>query len=157
MSILKTGLTLPASRTGSEESVLARKRVAATSEGARGIGERLTALRKAAGITQVEMAQRLNSTQGFVSKYERGDLLLHGELIAQLAVVLHVTTDEILGVSRSKAKAAPAPRPVDRNLARRLAQLQSLPRRDRDALLRTLDAFLALRLDSRTRNHGRAA
>ena len=27
--------------------------------------------------------------------------------------------------------------------ARRLAQLQKLPRRDRDALLRTLDAFLA--------------
>jgi hypothetical protein len=32
---------------------------------------------------------------------------------------------------------------VDKALARRRAQLQALPRRDRDALLLTLDAFLA--------------
>lgn len=33
----------------------------------------MVAARKAAGLTQVEMAQRLNVGQSFVSKMERGD------------------------------------------------------------------------------------
>lgn len=35
--------------------------------------ERLRALREDAGITQVELAKRLNATQSFVSKCESGD------------------------------------------------------------------------------------
>lgn len=136
------GLTLPAT-VGKEESVLARKRIAATPGGALAIAERLTAFRKAKGLTQVDLAQRLHSTQAVISKYERGELLLHGELIAQLAAILRVSADDLLGVaSRRRAGAAPLPT-VDKTLARRLAQLQALPRRDRDALLRTLDAFLS--------------
>ena len=79
--------------------------------------------------------------QGLVSKYETGDLLLHGELIVEFARVLGVSADDILGIHSRRAK--PALPAVDKTLARRLAQLQALPRRDRDALLRTLDAFLA--------------
>jgi hypothetical protein len=68
-------------------------------------------------------------------------LLLHGELIVEFARVLGVSADDILGIHSRRAK--PALPTVDKTLARRLAQLQALPRRDRDALLRTLDAFLA--------------
>jgi transcriptional regulator with XRE-family HTH domain len=126
---------------GREESVLAKKRVATTPEGARAIGERLAGLRKAKGLTQVDVAGALGLAQGLVSKYETGDLLLHGELIVEFARVLGVSADDILGIHSRRAK--PALPAVDKTLARRLAQLQALPRRDRDALLRTLDAFLA--------------
>ena len=127
---------------GMEESALMKKRAGSTREGSRAIGERLAALRKAKGLTQIEVAKALVITQTLISKYERGDLLMHGELIAQFAAVLRVSADDILGVERRRA-AKPAVPAVDRTLARRLAQLQALPRRDRDALLRTLDAFLS--------------
>jgi len=82
--------------------------------------------------------------QSLVSKYERGELLIHGEPIAQLATILDISADDILGIERKRKTRMAVPAPtVDRGLARRFAQVQSLPRRDRDALLRTLDAFLA--------------
>jgi transcriptional regulator with XRE-family HTH domain len=142
MGILEFGLTLPAA-VGTEESALVKKRVATTREGAQAIGQRLAALRKAKGLTQIDVAKALDITQTLISKYERGDLLLHGELIAQFSGLLGVPTDDILGVARKRgARAASAVPILDKTLARRLAQLQALPRRDRDALLRTLDAFL---------------
>lgn len=141
MGILKTGLSLPRV-VGMEESVLAKKRLSSTSEGARAIGQRLSAFRKARGLTQAGLAEALGATQAAISKYERGDLLLHGQLIAQLSAVLRVSADELLGVSRSRKAAVSLAPVVDKTLARRLAQLQQLPRRDREALLRTLDAFL---------------
>ncbi len=141
MAVSESGRTLPVQVIGREESVLAKKRVATTPEGARAIGERLAGLRKAKGLTQVDVAGALGLAQGLVSKYETGDLLLHGELIVEFARVLGVSADDILGIHSRRAK--PALPAVDKTLARRLAQLQALPRRDRDALLRTLDAFLA--------------
>ena len=68
-------------------------------------------------------------------------LLLHGEPIVEFARVLGVSSDDILGIHSRRSK--PALPAVDKTLARRLAQLRTLPRRDRDALLPTLDAFLA--------------
>lgn len=140
MGLLKTGATLP-SFIGMEESAIMRKRAASTPDGARLIGERLASLRKARGLTQIDVAHALDITQTLISKYERGDLLLHGELIARFAALLGASADDILGIVSKRAR--PSVPAVDKTLARRLAQLQALPRRDRDALLRTLDAFLA--------------
>ena len=150
MGVLGVGLTLPAIRSGLEESAL-KKRVATTREGARSIGQRLTSIRKARGLTQIDLAQKLSISQALVSKYERGDLLVHGELIVLFATALDVSSDDILGIESKRRVRVAAPTPnVDRGLARRFALVQSLPRRDRDALTRTIDAFLAAR-------HGRAA
>ena len=140
MGVSHSGGTVP-TFVGMEESAIMKKRAASTPDGARAIGERLSGLRKAKGLTQIDVAQALDITQTLISKYERGDLLMHGELIAQFAGVLGVSADDILGIESRRAK--PALPAVDKTLARRLAQLQALPRRDRDALLRTLDAFLA--------------
>jgi transcriptional regulator with XRE-family HTH domain len=142
---MKTGRTLSAVSPGMEESVLAKKRVATTAEGARAIGERITTLRKARGITQVELAEKLGISQALVSKYERGELLLHAELLGQFAVVLRTSSDELLGLQKRKPSSAPPAPFVDRTLARRFALVQALPRRDREALARTIDAFLGVR------------
>lgn len=152
MGARNSGDTLP-TFIGTEESAFMRKRAASTTDGARLIGERLSALRKAKGLTQIDVAQALDITQTLISKYERGDLLMHGELIAQFAGVLGVSADDILGIEKKRTSHAAVP-VVDKTLARRLAQLQALPRRDRDALLRTLDAFLS---KSKSDGHGRAA
>lgn len=140
MGFRNSGGTVP-TFIGMEESAIMRKRAASTPDGARLIGERLASLRKAKGLTQIDVAHALDITQTLISKYERGDLLMHGELIAQFAGVFGVSADDILGIESKRSK--PTLPAVDKTLARRLAQLQALPRRDRDALLRTLDAFLS--------------
>jgi len=103
------------------------------------LGERLARLRKDRGFTQVELAEKLGIIQTIVSDYERGRLRPHHDMIVRMAKVLDVSTDELLGV------VPPAKRPgAQRNLrfVRRLQMIEKLPRRDQDALLRTIDAFL---------------
>ncbi len=118
---------------------MAKRRGLATEEGSRAIGEQLARLRKERGITQIEMAELLGVSQGNVSDYERGALRLHGELLVRLARILRVSADEILGLEKSSPPTASR----DRRLRRRLQDIDKLSRRDREALLRTLDAFLA--------------
>lgn len=95
------------------------------------------------GITQVELAARLVTSQSIVSKYERGDLLLHGELIAKIAEILGVSADELLAVKKPGKETRPVPVVKDRRLVRRIHAIDRLSKRDREALVRTIDAFLA--------------
>jgi len=104
-------------------------------------GRRLVEIRKARGITQVELAERIGTTQSFVSKYERGDLRLHGDLIVKLAAVLSVSTDELLGFKGKEPSVHPTVK--DRRLWRRITSIDKLSKRDRAALVRTIDAFLS--------------
>ena len=105
------------------------------------VGSRLAAVRKARNVTQIQLAERLGITQSMLSKYERGDLRLHGAMLVRIAETLAVSVDELLGVRA----AHPPPIPVlkDKRLRRRIHQIDRLSKRDREALIRTIDAFLA--------------
>ena len=103
-------------------------------------GERVARLRREKGLTQEDLAERLGVTQPVVSDYERGRLRLHGELIVQLAQILGTTADEILGLKAS-GRSSTALR--NRRLLRQVQALEKLSKRDQQALLRTIDAFLA--------------
>ncbi|MCP5215168.1 MAG: helix-turn-helix transcriptional regulator [Pseudomonadales bacterium] len=103
------------------------------------IGARLAQLRKEKGITQAELAEALGISQPMASDYERGKLRLHGELIVQISEVLGVSADEILGIKAT----AKGDGPKNRRLSRRLQAIDSLPKRDQDALFRTIDAFIS--------------
>jgi transcriptional regulator with XRE-family HTH domain len=102
------------------------------------IGQRLARLRRERGMTQVELAERLDVAQPVVSDYERGELRLHGELIIKLSEILGVSSEELLGLKKAPSNGALR----NRRLLRRLQQIERLPRRDQQALLRTIDRFL---------------
>lgn len=103
------------------------------------IAQRLGRLRREKGITQAEMAELLGVSQPIVSDYERGELRLHGELIVRLAEILDCSADELLGLQERKAATGSG----NRRMLRRLQQIDQLPKRDQEALLRTIDAFLS--------------
>ncbi len=103
------------------------------------IGQRLARIRRERGLTQVELAEKLDVAQPVVSDYERGELRLHGELIIKLTDILGVSAEELLGLEKIKGNGAPV---KNRRLARRLQEIDRLPRRDQQALLRTIDRFL---------------
>ena len=116
-----------------------RPRGVATRKGMESIADRVARFRKEKGITQGEMARLLGVSQPVVSDYEHGDLRLHGELIIQLSRILGASTDEILGLKSPKTSNTVK----NRRFLRRLQQVDTLPKRDQEALLRTIDAFLA--------------
>lgn len=102
------------------------------------IAKRIAKLRKERGLTQVELAKKLKVPQSIVSRYERGELRLHGDVLMRLANVLDVTPNDILGF-QSNGEAAEA---IPRQWLKRLQKIKALSRRDHEALLRTVDAFL---------------
>src|SRR5580658_2684152 len=67
-------------------------------------GERLVAAREEAGLSQRELADKLGVTQRALSWWEREPVALRPEQVAQLASVLGVSTDFLLGVPTAKKR-----------------------------------------------------
>lgn len=105
------------------------------------MGSRIARLRKDKGMTQSELADALGVTQPVVSDYENGVIGLDSARIVQLAQILGVSADEILGLDKmTKASSAGI---KNRRLFRQLQSIDKLPKRDQEALFRTIDAFLS--------------
>jgi transcriptional regulator with XRE-family HTH domain len=107
--------------------------------GSETLGQRLARIRKERGFTQVELAQRIGLIQSLVSDYETDRLNLSAEMAVRFAMALDVSIDELL---HPQAKKTMAKKP-NRKVLRRLEQIESLPRRKQEALLMTIDSFLA--------------
>ena len=73
-----------------------------------------------------------------VERLFSSEIFLHGALVADLARVPHVTTDEILGVEPPKDTGPLA----ERRIVRRIQDIERLPRRKKEILLSTIDSFL---------------
>lgn len=112
------------------------------------IGERLRDIRRRRGFTQGELGEKLGLNQPLVSQYERGEIRMHATLVAALAKVLRVSTDELLGLKASKENGLM----TDRRLLRQLQKMEDLSRRDRQALIRTIDGFLSGRAGTKHRS-----
>ena len=65
-------------------------------------GARLTELRKAAGYTHVEFAQEVGISQRMVAYYESPEAHPSAHLLPDMARVLGVSTDELLGLAPVK-------------------------------------------------------
>jgi transcriptional regulator with XRE-family HTH domain len=102
------------------------------------IARRLREVRKRRGMTQAELAEKVGIRQVLVSQYELGQVRIHGALLAAFAKTLRTSADEILGLKGSKENGLIE----DRRFLRRLERIDRLPRRKKDALLTTIDAFL---------------
>jgi transcriptional regulator with XRE-family HTH domain len=111
----------------------------ASKGGAETFGARLARIRKERGFTQVELAEKVDMIQALISDYERDKLRPYADVVARFAIALGVTTDQLLGVTNGEKKQGDAP---NRRLLRRLQLIDRLPKRDQDALLRTIDAFI---------------
>ena len=64
--------------------------------------ERLRMLRTNAGMTQAELAQRLNVTKSVVSYYELQERTPSPDVLIRLADIFRVTTDYLLGINNQK-------------------------------------------------------
>ncbi|MCC2414265.1 helix-turn-helix domain-containing protein [Bacillus paranthracis] len=63
--------------------------------------QRLKEARKAQKLTQQELANKVNATKGTISNYENGHSTPSNEMLKDLANILKVTTDYLLGRENS--------------------------------------------------------
>jgi transcriptional regulator with XRE-family HTH domain len=103
------------------------------------IGKRLREFRKRRGMTQAEVAHKLGLQQALLSAYELGQVRIHGALVAAFAQIFKVPADEILGLREVKENGVFR----DRRFIRRLERIERLPKRAKQTLLGTIDAYLA--------------
>jgi transcriptional regulator with XRE-family HTH domain len=103
------------------------------------LGQRLARLRKERGFTQVQIAEQIGIIQTLISDYETDRLKLSAEMAVRFSMALGVSIEELL---HPEAKIPTAKMP-SRKVLRRLEQIETLPRRQQEALLMTIDSFLA--------------
>lgn len=61
--------------------------------------EQIKRIRKAKGLSQAEMAQKLETTQQQYSKYERGTQEMPVRQLIRICKALNASADEILGLA----------------------------------------------------------
>lgn len=102
------------------------------------IGKNLRELRESQGMTQTELAEKLNIKQALVSAYELGVVRMHAALVAAFAKALGASADEILGIEKPRRQGVAS----DRRVVRLLQEIGGLSRRERDALLKTISNYV---------------
>lgn len=100
------------------------------------IGLRLAKIRKAKGLTQINVAEKIGIPQYLISDYETGRLHLSDDILIRFAIALGTSADAILGLSGSDIETPSL------KLVRRFKKIESLPAPKQKALLQTIDGFL---------------
>jgi len=97
------------------------------------LGERISRLRRAAGLSQEELGRRAGVKAVQISKYERAIYAPRAAILGRLAVALETTTDYLLAGQVAAAKDG---------LAGVLPRLDTLPAERRAHLFELLNAVL---------------
>ena len=91
------------------------------------IGERISQARTRCGWNQSELARRLGKPRQHLSQIEQGKQQPRAELLVEIATVLGVSTDYLLGRTPEERQptdqAAPAPQPMKRQRPRKAASV----------------------------------
>lgn len=87
-------------------------------------GNRLKALRTSAGLTQAQLGNQVGVTKSVISYYELQERSPSPDVLIKLSQIFHVSTDELLGISKGESVDVTGLRQEDvlliRNLVERL-------------------------------------
>jgi len=103
------------------------------------LAQRLVALRQAAGLTQVQLAQTLGVAPSVIAFWELKGTPPRGEILPGLAKAFGVSVDEILGVEPIKPKRQAA----KGKLQALFEAASNLPRRQQEKVIAVLEPFVS--------------
>lgn len=102
-------------------------------------GQHLAALREAAGLTQVQLAEKLGVRQSNIAFWERSEKPPRGDVLAPLAAALGTGVDELLGVKPPRLR-----RPEAKGRLQQVFDATAkLPRRQQEKIIEVIQALLA--------------
>ena len=99
----------------------------------RKIGNKLLAVRKKAGLTQIEVAEAAGLSGRTYADIERGTVNMRVETILRICEALHITPDEVLTESKTELTA---------QQEEILARLNACSPKDKETALRLLSVYL---------------
>jgi transcriptional regulator with XRE-family HTH domain len=102
------------------------------------LGQRLAQSRERAGISQAELAERLQTNQQTIAYWERHATWFRSDLLVQLTGILGVSADELLG-TKPPRQAAAKPAGKARQLFEKLSRM---PRRQQEKVIAILEPFI---------------
>lgn len=101
-------------------------------------GKRLSILRKAKGITQKELAERIGTSQRMIAYYEGSSNYIPANLLPYMAKILKVSVDELLGIKHLKDEFTPK----NIRIWKRLKVIEQLPAKDQKSVLHYVEALV---------------
>ena len=99
-------------------------------------GKRLANIRKEKGLSQKELAQKINVSWRILSDYERGKARLNDKIIYKIAIALNISADEILGIKGIHNKS------TSLKIMRRVKKLKELSPLTQKKILSILDDLI---------------
>jgi transcriptional regulator with XRE-family HTH domain len=105
-------------------------------------GPRLTAVRKARGLTQIQLAEASGTTQRSISYYENDDGVPPSSAVIALAKALKVSADELLGLRPPRLDRVDDDTETKR-LWKRFQMVTVLPEKDQRAVIRLINSLVA--------------
>jgi len=106
-------------------------------------GKKLAELRKARGLSQVELARAIGTSQRAISSYETQASYPPAPVVADLARGLGVATDELLGLKSAPRTLREPLNPQARLVRKKLHQVLTLPERDQRAIIRLINSLVS--------------
>jgi transcriptional regulator with XRE-family HTH domain len=110
------------------------------------LGQRLTELRQAAGLTQTQLAERIGVHPSNVGFWELSGTPPRGEVLPKMAAVLGVSVDALLGVTPPKPKKQAA----KGRLQLVFESASKLPRRQQEKVAEFVEAFVKQQANGNT-------
>jgi transcriptional regulator with XRE-family HTH domain len=102
------------------------------------LARHLVELRQAAGLTQMQLAEKVGVHHSTIAFWELSGTPPRGEVLPQLAKALGVSIEVLLNVSLPKTKTKPA----KGRLQRVFEEASKLPRRQQEKVAEFLEAFV---------------
>lgn len=96
-------------------------------------GSRLLMLRKAKGMSQTELGEKIGVHKNVLGKYEREEVKPSIDIVLKAADFFGVSLDYITGKIDQE---------IDPDIIQRVMTIQSLPDKDREHILFTMDAMI---------------
>ena len=103
------------------------------------LGARIAALRERTGLSQQQLAAALKVNQQMIAYWERRAVTLRPDQLTDLAAVLKVSVDELLGKTVSKVRGA-GPSGKARQV---FDAVSRLPRRQQQKIVEVVEALVA--------------
>lgn len=104
-------------------------------------GKRLYELRTRLGLTQIDLAEKIGSSQRAISRYETVADYPPVSVLVEISKALKVSMDELVGLRKPKQKKE---NPETRRLWKKFRQVLLLPEKDRRAIMRMINSLVAV-------------